>query len=87
MKVLPLKLQNKFHNLAVDDMSDSDTVDTGCTTTSISGVSLTEHGAKAKPKACLIPCINYFVTIQIARKFIKKLSECVVPKKYFVWTL
>ena len=55
MKPLPLKLQNKFHNLTVDDMSDSDTVDTGCTTTIISGVSLTKCGAKTKPKVCLIP--------------------------------
>ena len=38
-------------------------------------------------KSCLIPRINYFVTIQIARKFIKKLSEHIVSKKYFVWTL
>ena len=87
MKVLPLKLQNKFHKLAINDMSDSNTIDTGCTTTSISGASLTEHGAKAKPKACLIPHVNYFVTIQIARKFIKKLSECILLKKYFVQTL
>ena len=77
----------KFLKLAVDDMDDSDTVDTGCTTTFISGASPTEHGAKAKPKACLIPCINYFVTIQIARKFIKKLSKRIVPRKYFVQTL
>ena len=87
MKLLPLKLQNKFHNLTVDDMSDSDTVDTGCTTNIISGASPTEHGIKAKPKACLIPHLNYFVTIQIARKFIKKLSKCIIPKKYFVCTL
>ena len=84
MKPLPLKLQNKFHNLAVDDMSDSNTVDTGCTTTPISGVSPTEHSAKAKLKVCLIPQVNYFVTIQIARKFIKKLNEHIVPKIYFV---
>ena len=87
MKPLPLKLQNKFYNLTVDDMSDSDTVDTGCTTTIISGASPTECGTKAKPKACLISHINYFITIQIARKFIKKLSKQVVLKKYFVWTL
>ena len=87
VKALPMKLQNKFLKLAVDDMSDSDTVNTGCTTTPISGASPTEHGIKAKPKVCLISCINYFVTIQIARKFIKKLSECIVPKKYFVQTL
>ena len=55
MKLLPLKLQNKFHKLTVNDMSDSDSVDTGCTTTIISGVSPTEHGIKAKLKACLIP--------------------------------
>ena len=51
------------------------------------GIFYYERSAKAKPKACLISCINYFVTIQIARKFIKKLSECIVSKKYFVWTL
>ena len=48
MKLLPLKLHNKFHNLAVDDMVS--TVDTGCTTISISGASPTERSAKAKPK-------------------------------------
>ena len=70
MKVLPLKLNNKFLKLAVDDMSDSNTVDTGCITTPISGVSPTEYSAKAKPNlVCLIPHINYFVTTQIARKF------------------
>ena len=84
MKVLPLKLQNKFLKLAIDDMDDLNTVDTGCTTLSISGLSPNECSTKAKPKACLIPHVNYFVTIQIARKFIKKLSEHVVPKKYFV---
>ena len=68
-------------------MSDFDTVDTGCTTTIISRASLTEHGAKAKPKACLISCIHFFVTIMIVKKFIKKLNEHVVPKKYFVSTL
>ena len=87
MKVLPLKLQNKFLKLAINDMDDLSIVDTGCTTTPISGVPPTERSTKAKPKACLIPCINYFVTIQIARKFIKKLREHIVPKKYFVWTL
>ena len=71
--MLPLKLQNKFLKLAINDMDDSNKVDTGCTTTPISGASPTEHGTKAKPKACLISCINYFVTIQIARKFIKNL--------------
>ena len=55
MKPLPLKLQNKFHNLTVNDTIDSDSVDTGCTTTIISGVSPAEHSAKAKLKACLIP--------------------------------
>ena len=82
MKVLPLELQNKFHNLTVKDVVD--TVDTGCITSPISGVSSTEHGAKVKLKAYLIPHVNYFVTIQISRKFIKKLSEHVVPKKYFI---
>ena len=69
MKALPLKLQNKFLKLAMNDMNDSDKVDTGCTISPISGVFSTEHGAKAKPKACLIPHINYFVTIQIARVY------------------
>ena len=55
MKLLPLKLQNKFHNLTGNDTSDSDTVDTGCITTIVSGASPTEHSVKAKPKACLIP--------------------------------
>ena len=84
MKVLPLRLNNKFLKLAVNDMDDSDIVDTGCTTTPISGASPTEHSAKGKLKACLIPQINYFVTIKISRKFIKKLSEHIIPKKYFV---
>ena len=87
MKPLPLKLQNKFHNLTVNDISDSDTVDTGCTTTIISGASPTEHDTKTKPKACLIFQINFFVTIMIVKKFVKKLRERVVPKKYFVQTL
>ena len=55
MKPLTLKLQNKFHNLTVNDTSDSDTVDTSCTTTIISGASPTECSTKAKPKVCLIP--------------------------------
>ena len=75
MKLLPLKLQNKFHNLTVNDMSDSNTVDTGCTTTIISGASLTERSAKAKLKVCLISRINFFVTVMIVKKFIKKLRE------------
>ena len=87
MKPLPLKLQNKFHKLTIDDMSDSDSVDTSCTTTIISGVSPTERGAKAKPKACLIPHIHFFVTFMIVKKFIKKLKKRAVPKKYFVRTL
>ena len=75
MKLLPLKLQNKFHNLTVNDTSDSDTVDTGCTTTIISGASSTERGTKAKPKVCLIPCIHFFVTIMIVKRFIKKVRK------------
>ena len=55
MKLLPLALQNKFHKLTIYDTSDSDSVDTGCTTSIISGASPTERDAKAKPKACLIP--------------------------------
>ena len=85
MKPLLLKLHNKFHNLVINDVVD--TVDTECITLPISGASPSEHGTKAKPKVCLIPCVNYFVTIQITRKFIKKLSKHVVPKKYFVQTL
>ena len=75
MKPLSLKLQNKFHNLTVNNTSDSDTVDTGCTTTIISGASPTECGTKAKLKACLILHIHFFVTIMIVKKFIKKLRE------------
>ena len=81
MKPLSLRLSNKFHNLAINDMDDLNTIDTGCTTIPISGASPSECSTKAKLKVCLIPHINYFVTIQIARK---KLSECTVPKKYFV---
>ena len=87
MKPLPLRLHNKFHKLTIYDTSDSDSVDTGCTTSTISGVSPTERGAKAKPKACLIPRINFFVTFMIVKKFIKKLRERAVLKKYFVQTL
>ena len=50
MKVFPLKLQNKFEGLEIDD-SDTDIVDTGCTTP-MNGASPTEHGAA---KAWLIP--------------------------------
>ena len=87
MKPLPLKLQNKFHKLTIYDTSDSDPVDTGCITSIISGASLTERGAKAKPKVCLIPRIHFFVTFMIVKKFIKKLREWAIPKKYFVQTL
>ena len=87
MKPLPLKLQNKFHKLTIYDTSDFDSVDTGCTTSIISGVSPTERSTKAKPKACLIPRINFFVTIMIVKKFIKKLKKRAIPKKYFVRTL
>ena len=87
MKSLPLRLQNNFHKLTGYDTSNSDSVDTGCTTSIISGASPTEHSAKAKPKACLIPRIHFFVTIMIVKKFIKELRERAVPKKYFVQTL
>jgi len=50
VKVFPLKLQNKFEGLEIDE-SDTDIVDTGCTTP-MNGASSTEHGAA---KACLIP--------------------------------
>ena len=75
MKLLPLRLQNKFHKLTIYDTSDSDSVDTGCITSIISGASATEHGAKAKLKVCLISRIHFFVTIIIVKKFIKKLRE------------
>ena len=75
MKPLPLKLQNKFHKLTIYDTSDSNSVDTGCTTSIVSGVSSTEHSTKAKLKVCLIPHIHFFVTFMIVKKFIKKLRE------------
>ena len=87
MKPLPLRLQNKFHKLTIYDTSDSDSVDTGCTTSIISGASPTEHGTKAKLKACLIPRVHFFVAFMIVKKFIKKLRERAIPKKYFVQTL
>ena len=87
MKVFPLKLQNKFEELDIDDCSNNDTVDTGCTTPS-NGASPTERGAN---KACLIPCqINYLVTICYVKKFISKLKErtsWMKPKHYFVRTI
>ena len=73
MKVLLLKLHNKFYNLAVEDVVD--TVDTGCTTIPISGASPSKRSIKAKLKVCLIPQINFFVTFMIVKKFIKKLRE------------
>jgi len=51
VKVFSLKLQNKFEGLEIND-SDTDIVDTGCTTP-MNGASPTERGAA---KACLIPC-------------------------------
>jgi len=86
VKVFPLKLQNKFEGLEIDD-SDTDIVDTGCTTP-MNGASLTEHGAA---KMCLIPHQkNYIVTICYVKRFISKLKECISwlkPKYYFVQTV
>ena len=85
MKTLPLRLKNKFEGLVIDD-TDSDIVDTGCTTP-INGVTPTEHGAA---EACLIPCqINYIVTICYVKRFISKLKEHISwlkPKHYFIQT-
>ena len=89
MKAFPLKLQNKFEGLDIDDCSnnDNDTVDTGCTTPS-NGASPTERGTD---KGCLIPRqINYLVTICYVKKFISKLKErtsWMKPKHYFVQTI
>jgi len=86
VKVFPLKLQNKFEELEIDD-SDTNIVDTGCTIP-MNGASLTKHGTA---KACLIPCqINYIVTICYVKRFIFKLKERISwlkPKHYFVWTV
>jgi len=86
VKVFPLKLQNKFEGLEIDD-SDTDIIDTGCTT-SINGVSSTECGAA---KACLIlHQINYIVTICYVKRFISKLKQHISwlkPKYYFVPTV
>jgi len=83
VKVFPLKLQNKFEELEIDD-SDTNIVDTGCTTP-MNGASPKEHGAD---KACLIPCQkNYIVTICYVKRFISKLKEHISwlkPKHYFV---
>jgi len=48
--MLPLRLKNKFEGLAIDD-TDSDIVDTKCTTP-INGATPTERSAA---EACLIP--------------------------------
>jgi len=86
VKAFPLKLQNKFEGLEIDD-SNTDIVDTGCTTT-MNGASPTEHGAA---KVCLIPCQkNYIVTICYVKRFISKLKEhtsWLKPKHYFVRTV
>ena len=83
MRTLPLRLKNKFEGLVIDD-TDSDIVDTGCTTP-INGATPTECGAA---EACLIPCqINYIVTICYVKRFISKLKERISwlkPKHYFV---
>jgi len=86
VKAFPLKLQNKFEGLEIDD-SDTNIVDTGCTTP-MNEASFTEHGTA---KACLIPHQkNYIVTICYVKRFISKLKEHISwlkPKHYFVWTV
>jgi len=86
VKVFPLKLQNKFEGLEIDD-SNTDIVDTGCTTP-MNGASPTERSAA---KVCLISCqINYIVTICYVKRFISKLKECISwlkSKHYFVQTV
>ena len=86
VKAFPLKLQNKFERLEIDD-NDTDIVDTGCTTP-MNGVSPTEHSTD---KTCLIPHqINYIVTICYVKRFISKLKKHISwlkPKHYFVWTV
>jgi len=85
VRTLPLRLMNKFEGLAIDD-TDSDIVDTGCTTP-INGATPTERGAA---EACLIPHQkNYFITICYIKRFISKLKERISwlkPKHYFVRT-
>jgi len=84
--VFPLKLQNKFEGLEIDD-SDTNIVDTGCTTP-INGASPTECGAA---KAWLIlHQKNYIVTICYIKRFISKLKKRISwlkPKHYFVRTV
>jgi len=86
VKAFPLKLQNKFEELEIDD-SDTDIVDTGCTTP-MNGVSPTERDAA---KAWLIPHQkNYIVTICYVKRFISKLKKRISwlkPKHYFVQTV
>ena len=86
MKVFPLKLQNKFEELEIDD-SNTDIVDTGCTTP-MNEASPTKCGTA---KACLIPHqINYIVTICYIKRFISKLKERISwlkPKHYLVQTV
>jgi len=81
--MLPLRLKNKFEGLVIDD-TDSNIVDTGCTT-SINGATPIKCGAA---EACLIlHQINYIVTICYVKRFISKLKECISwlkPKHYFV---
>jgi len=85
VRTLPLRLKNKFERLVIDD-TNSDIVDTGCTT-SINRATPTKHGAA---EACLIPCqINYIVTICYVKRFISKLKKRISwlkPKHYFVQT-
>jgi len=83
VKTLPLRLKNKFEELVIDD-TNSDIVNTGCTTP-INEATPTEHGAA---EACLIPHqIEYIVTICYIKRFIFKVKEHISwlkHKHYFV---
>ena len=84
--MLPLRLKNKFEGLVIDD-TDSDIVDTGCTT-SINGATSTERGAAEA--YLILHQINYIITICYIKRFISKLKECInqlKPKYYFVQTV
>ena len=78
-------ITNKFEGLAIYD-TDSDIVDTGCTTP-INGATPTKRSAA---EACLIlHKINYIVTICYVKRFISKLKEHISwlkPKHYFIQT-
>ena len=77
VKLLPLKLQNRFDGLEIVDTYGE--VNTG-SSTPINGTSPLENSAKTK--ASLVSHqINYFVTICYVKKFISKLRERIKPKK------